>query len=67
MNVESRTFKRFWKYYDQLPEQIRQQADKQYALFVSQTLSSFAAIEACGPVLVGADFPFLPRSRSAAG
>jgi hypothetical protein len=32
VKVESRTFKRFWKYYDQLPEEIRRQTDKQYAL-----------------------------------
>jgi hypothetical protein len=33
VKVESRTFKRFWKYYDQLPEEIRRQADKQYTLY----------------------------------
>jgi len=49
VKVESRTFKRFWKYYDQLPEEIRRQADKGYALFVKEPLHPSLRLKPVGP------------------
>ena len=49
MMVQSRTFARFWKHYDQLPEKLQRQADKQYALFLKEPLHPSLRLKPVGP------------------
>jgi hypothetical protein len=49
VNLESRTFPRFWQRYDELPIEIQRQADKQYVLFQDNPLHPSLRLKAVGP------------------
>jgi hypothetical protein len=49
MTVQSRTFARFWKHYDLLPEELQRRADKQYALFLKDPRHPSLRLKPVGP------------------
>jgi hypothetical protein len=49
VNLQSRTLARFWQQYDQLPVEVRRQADKQYALFQKNPTHPSLRLKEVGP------------------
>ncbi len=49
MSLQSRTLARFWQRYDELPEEIQRQADKQYSLFQQNPFHPSLRLKAIGP------------------